>query len=57
MWTFVKTGKCVGFILDLSIRINTYAGMRDKEGTLYILAAFKMRWILIFNRTKDKFGG
>lgn len=40
-----------------SIKINTYAGMRDKEGTLYILVEFKMRWILIFNRTKDKFVG
>lgn len=31
--------------------------MRDKEGTLYILVAYTMRWILILNRTKDKFGG
>lgn len=26
-----------------SSRINTYAGMRDKEGTSYVLVAFKMR--------------
>lgn len=27
-------------------------GVRDKESTLHILEVFKMRLILIFNRTK-----
>lgn len=31
--------------------------MREKEGALYILVAFKMRCILIFNRNEDKFCG
>lgn len=26
-----------------AFRINTYAGMRDKEGTFYISVTFKMR--------------
>lgn len=37
-----QNGKMCGFWIG-SIRINTYAGMRDKEGTLYILVEFKMR--------------
>lgn len=37
-----QKGKMCGFRTG-SIRINTYAGMKDKEGSLYILVTFKMR--------------